>query len=358
MKILIVGEYAFPIYEKSFYNAFKRLGYDVHKFSWIGYFKYYQHYQLEPQKKYNILKSIYYRFQNKYLIGPTINKINNDLIRKVNNEKYDLIFIYRGTHIYSSTLKKLKKNKDIKIFGYNNDDPFSKSYYSYVWRHYLKCLPYYDHIFAYREKNIFDYRNKGITSTSILMSYYIKENNFHYEHKERHDKNIKIVFIGHYENDGRDKILLSTAKYGFDLSLYGTGWEKSLLYNEIVSLLGKIKPIYNDEYNKILNNADVSFVFLSKLNNDTYTRRVFEIPVTKTVMLSERTSMIESLFKENEEIIFFENINDVIKKLIFLNENRAHLEEIKENAYNRVIKDGHEVEDRVKQIISTYENEK
>ncbi|WGU68927.1 glycosyltransferase [Capnocytophaga canimorsus] len=46
-------------------------------------------------------------------------------------------------------------------------------------------------------------------------------------------------------------------------------------------------------------------MFLSKLNNDQYTRRCFEIPACGTMMLSERTPTLQEFYTENEEIVFF-----------------------------------------------------
>lgn len=57
-----------------------------------------------------------------------------------------------------------------------------------------------------------------------MKSYYIKENNFYIENTI---KDIDVVFIGHFENDGRDEIKL----YGKNLSIL------------------KIIPTYGEDYN-------------------------------------------------------------------------------------------------------------
>ncbi|HFG2004054.1 TPA: hypothetical protein ACGF6Q_003513, partial [Vibrio cholerae] len=159
MKVLVVGDWLAEIYEESFYNAFKEHGCNVARFSWIQYFKYYQ-YANRFEVKCNPIASFYYRIQNRFTFGPVVSKINNDLVRFARIESYDLIFIYRGTHVYPKTIKSLKKTGAL-VFGYNNDDPFSKYYPKYFWRHFLRGVKDYDHIFSYRDKNIQDYSNIG-----------------------------------------------------------------------------------------------------------------------------------------------------------------------------------------------------
>ncbi|MDQ7083779.1 MAG: hypothetical protein Q9M36_02105 [Sulfurovum sp.] len=178
MKILIVADWHGKIYAQAFFDGFRSLGHEVHKFSWKEYFYHYQYatrYKTDNHK----IKSLYYRLQNKFLIGPAIQKINHDLIIKTNQMKPDMVFIYRGTHIYPNTIKMIQKNTQSKVFGYNNDDPFSISYKSYVWRYYKKSIPFYDYIFSYRWKNVEDYRHIGYKNSTLLRSYYLKENNFH-----------------------------------------------------------------------------------------------------------------------------------------------------------------------------------
>jgi spore maturation protein CgeB len=164
-----------------------------------------------------------------------------------------------------------------------------------------------------------------------------------------------VVFIGHYENDGRDEILLHLLKSGVDLKLYGTSWECSPLFSEISAMTGKINPVYA-EYNEVLNGAKIALVFLSKLNNDTYTRRVFEVPAAKTVMLSEYTDDMASLYQNEKEIFFFADKNQCLTTIHRLLDKPELIEAVANQAYDRLMTDGHEVYDRVNEIICQYRN--
>jgi hypothetical protein len=353
MRVLVVGDWLAEIYEESFYKAFQQHGCEVSKFSWIQYFKYYQ-YADRFDVKDNRLLSLYYRAQNRFSFGPALIRINNDLVNKVEKGRYDLIFIYRGIHVFPSSIKKMKLT-GAKIFGYNNDDPFSLYYPRYFWRHFLRGVKHYDHIFSYRKKNIEDYKSIGFDKSSILRSYYLKDKNFPLCNvDERYISD--VVFVGHYESDGRDKIILYLLRSGVEIKLYGTGWENSPLYSELLEIAGPILPVY-EKYNEVLNGAKIALVFFSKLNRDTYTRRVFEIPAAKTVMLSEYTEDMASLYEREQEIFFFNNKEQCLEIINSLLSNPKMIDKVAQQAYHRLMSDGHEVYDRISQVLNEFDHE-
>jgi spore maturation protein CgeB len=356
MKILVVADWHGEIYAQAFFNGFKSLGCDTFKFSWKEYFKHYQYFTRYETDD-NRLKSLYYKIQNKFLIGPALWKINKDLIEKCEDLKPDLVFIYRGTHIYPKTIQKLKESFGCKVYGYNNDDPFSSEYKNYIWRFYKKLIPLYDHIFSYRWKNIDDYKSIGYDRVSLLRSYYIRENNFHIENLKKNNYSCDVIFIGHFEDDGRDDAIKLLIDNNIDVKLYGTEWEQSKYYSFFIKKQGEIKPLYAD-YNLALNSAKIALVFLSKLNNDTYTRRCFEIPATKTMMMAEYTDDLNSMFKEKIDAEYFRNKDELLEKVKYYLNNESKLLEISRNGYERLHTDGHEVVDRCKQILEVYNNEK
>ena len=352
MKILIVGAgYAF-IYEDALISGFKKLSIETDVFRWWKYFKfspYKTNYDTISLK----LQSFYFKFQNKLIVGSAVYKLNQDLIRYAKKTRPDLIFIYRGSHIFPATIRKMRQNGSI-VFGYNNDNPFGKIIPKYVHRLYIKSLLQYDWIFAYRPKNLDDYKRLGYKNTSLLRSYYIKENNFPIPElptkKYCHD----VVFIGHFEDDGREEYIKYLMEDDtVDFHLYGTLWEKSKYCNEIRSRFGEIKPLYND-YNLTLNSTKIALVFLSKRNNDTYTRRCFEIIAAKSFMLSQYTDDLDSMFKQGIEAEYFRDKEEMLDKIRYYLKHNDKREKITGAGHERLLKEGHEVTDRARQIIDRF----
>jgi glycosyltransferase involved in cell wall biosynthesis len=70
------------------------------------------------------------------------------------------------------------------------------------------------------------------------------------------------------------------------------------------------------------------------------TRRIFEGMACGKMVLTDRLNdnkKLNELFKENEEIVFYDNIVDCIEKINYYNENKEEREKIAYNGYQKVI---------------------
>ena len=96
----------------------------------------------------------------------------------------------------------------------------------------------------------------------------------------------------------------------------------------------------------------MALCFLSKANNDVYTRRNFEIPATGTIVVSEYTKELNALFEADKEIIMFNDKHDMVKKVKnYLNDDNL-LSQLTEQAFNKIISAKHSEVDRAQQILN------
>lgn len=345
MKILIAGDWHSELHEEAVLNAFKILGHEVLKFAWHDYFK--------PNNQVDAFNK---KFQNRFITGPIVGKLNRDLISAAARFVPDMVFVYRGTHITAGTLKKIKQqHPDATLVGYNNDDPFAKGHHYSLWRHFLKAVPVYDLMLAYRHHNLDDFLKIGAKRVELLRSWYFPERN-HPVRLSDEDKakyECDLVFVGHYEADDRKQYLEELVRQGFRLKLFGPGydWDPVLLNSPELRHLVPVRLVWGDEYNKALCGAKVALCFLSKLNRDTYTRRCFEIPATGTLMLSERTDDLGNLYKEGDEADFFKSIDELAEKVKLYVGDEKLRQSVAANGYQRVMSDGHDVVSRMKQLL-------
>jgi spore maturation protein CgeB len=106
----------------------------------------------------------------------------------------------------------------------------------------------------------------------------------------------------------------------------------------------------------VLNDAKIALVFLSKANNDTYTRRAFEIAAAKTVMLSKYTNDMASLYKSGEEIFFFKDEGQCLTFIARLLSGPELMETTVNQAYSRLTNDGHEIYNRASELLKEFKN--
>jgi spore maturation protein CgeB len=345
MKILVVGDGHSAIHEVAVAETFKKLGHHVKAFYWQTYFN-----SPIPWRR------LWQRVQNKFLIGPTLNKLNDDLFNTAVQFNPKLIFIYRGTHINSRTIMAIKqKIPNCVVFGYNNDDPFADGHPYWLWRHFLKSVPNYDVMFAYRHHNLDDLIRIGAQRVALLRSWFLPDQNHPVilTEKEKEKYECDVVFIGHYENDGRLAYLEEVVKNGYKLRLFGPDyeWNHLLEKSAILKHLAPVNLVWNEEYNKALCGAKIALCFFSKLNRDTYTRRCFEIPATGTLLLSEYSDDLASLYQAGDEADFFKTKEEMIQKIkLYLSDEKLR-KRVAKNGNQRVMTDGHDIVSRMAKVI-------
>lgn len=340
LKIVFVGEGWVPMYEIGLYNAAKKMhDLEPYLFTW-------------NEQIANLRTTLLGRVKNKLVIGRVISNINKKMIEYCKENKPDIVFLYACRIIEEKTIKELKK-----ICGYvaiyNNDDPFSSFYPKYFWRCWRRSIKYSDIVYVYRDNNIDDCIKYGGRNVKKLRSYYNEERIYYIPDEENTiDCCVPdVLFLGHYESDERAEYIKYLADNGIGIGIPNImewrGFEKD---NPNVIKLENTHTVYN----QLINKAKICLVFLSKINNDTYTRRCFEIPAVKTLMMSVYTDDIASLFESDKEIVFFRNKEELLNKIKYYLSNPNELLQISEAGFERVMRDGHSSIDRVKEILVDY----
>ncbi len=337
IKILFVGDGSYPMYAKSFFEAAKNMP-DVQSDIMD-----YGDMNIRSIQGDNYVKRIEYH----YCFGLEVTKINRRLLEKCQANHYDIVFLYSAELIFATTVKKIRA-KGIYVAIYHNDNPFSNRMNWVRMRHFKGTIKFSNIAYAYRRKNIEDYRKYGAVRAKLLRSYYIASRNYYIPELKKISAfgMPRIGFLGHYEDDGRIEYIKALTEKGIDV---GVIFDWPILNGHM-----KVIKDAHVNYNEIINQLDVAIIFLSSLNQDTYTRRCFEIPMAKTMMLSVYTDDLASLYEENKEIVFFRSKDDFVRKAIYYLENDNDRARIANAAYERCLIDGHEAADRVKEILADY----
>jgi spore maturation protein CgeB len=341
VKVLVAGNWWSELHEAAVESALQALGHEVHRFAWDSYFW---------------KQGLIARAENKYLLGPRFARLNRDLIARTRELAPDLVFVYRGTHVTAATLDAMRAAAPRAIIvGYNNDDPFGPGQPRWLWRHFLRALPHYDAVLAYRHVNLGEYRAAGARRVHLLRSWFMPERSHPVElsaaDHERYD--CDVVFVGHYEEDGRLEALDRVVEAGFRLRLFGPdwGWHGPIAKSRSLGHLKPVRLVWGEEYNKALCGAKVALCFLSRLNRDTYTRRCFEIPATGTLMLSEYTDDLASLYTPGVEADYFRDPDELVAKLELYVGDDARRRAVAAAGQKRVWADGHDAVSRMRELL-------
>jgi spore maturation protein CgeB len=285
-----------------------------------------------------------------------INRINQDFVAAVREFRPDVVFVYRGTHIEANALRAVRAASPACVLvGYNNDDPFAPAQPKYLWRHFVTAIPEYDLMLAYRHANADAFCAAGARRAELLRSWYVVDRNHPIElsREEKANFDTDVVFVGHYEPDQRLDYLEEIVRQGFRLRLYGPPkyWARPLARSALLKHLVPTRMVWRDDYNRALCGARIALCFFSKLNRDTYTRRCFEIPATRTLMLSEYSNDIASLYREGVEAEFFRDRDEMIKKIKLYVGDECARKRVSEAGHRKATSAGHDIDSRMKQML-------
>lgn len=334
MKIVVIGDWHSSIHEEALKRGFEELSHQVIAFKWCNYFE---------------KKSFFDKVQNKFLLGPKIQKIQMDILKVVKSEAPDFVFIYRGTHVTPATVQALQQQTTVVV--YNNDDPFSSKQPRYYWRHFVNSLKFSDIALAYRHHNQEDFKKSGATRVGLLRSWFIVGKDKPMPSDQIEFQN-DVVFIGHYENDEREKLLEYLLENNIKLRIYGPDWNNQIeKCGPLLRMQLPTKALRGVDYNKMISTSKISLCLLSKLNRDTYTRRCFEIPAMKGLLLAEYTEDLAQMFDENREIVLFKNKEDLLQKIRYYLENENERLKVVEGGYKAVFEKKHDNISRAQEVV-------
>lgn len=353
MRILVAGDWHSDLHEQEVLRSLTRLGHEVGAFKWHHYFSF------KPDAS-TSLAALFKRAQNKYVIGPAVARINQDFVSKALEFRPDVVFVYRGTHIDAGALQAVKTAMPQCILvGYNNDDPFAPSQPKYLWRHFMAAIPHYDLMLAYRHANIGALQSAGAKRVELMRSWYVADRNYPVELTQADQSRFAtdVVFVGHFEPDQRLDFLEEIVRQGFSLRIFGPTkyWAKPLAESTLLRHLAPTQMVWGADYNRALCGAKVALCFLSKLNRDTYTRRCFEIPATKTMMLSEYSDDLASLYVEGREADYFRNRDELIKKIRHYVDIDLVRRDVAHGGHEKARIAGHDIDSRMKIMLDWIE---
>src|ERR1700678_4838949 len=102
--------------------------------------------------------------------GPSIQRLNRDLLRMAEQEKPDLVWTDKLLGMQPKTLDRLRA-MGIATVSYMIDNPFGTRK-DPGWRLYMQDIPHYDLHVVQRDKNILDYTSRGARSVIKIQTAY------------------------------------------------------------------------------------------------------------------------------------------------------------------------------------------
>ncbi|MFA6411096.1 MAG: glycosyltransferase [Syntrophales bacterium] len=272
--------------------------------------------------------------------------INNKMVSLAEETKPDIAIVTGGHRISSDTIKTLK-DLDIVCILWTIDAPL-------FFQPIINIAPLYNHIFCQGTEAIKLLARAGSEGAKWLPMACDPE----YQHPvdcsvtDQEKYGSDIVFVGSYYPERAELFeRIST----FNLAIWGPGWDR-LDRNSLLRQCIRGAHTTPDEWLKIYN---TSKIIIATHYHDPENRfpvyqaspRVFEILACGAFQLCDDQRDVFSLLKDGEDLVKFDDTNDLINKIIYY---LAHPEERKEIAAKgrQNVIENHTYVHRIKKLLS------
>ncbi|MBU1853983.1 MAG: glycosyltransferase [Candidatus Omnitrophica bacterium] len=297
-------------------------------------------------------KQIFYRIKRK-IFGPTdLAGINQQIIRLIEKDTYDILWADKGLTVKPDTLRCIKKiSPKIVTVSYSPDDMLNPDNIS---KQYIECVGLYDVHVTANSHNVEEIKGWGANDV-----YFLGRGFCPHTHRpvvvpdpEKEALGGPVGFIGHFEKERADSITF-LAKNGIRIKIWGNwpnDWAKKMGL-KTVEVMGK--RLWREDLVRGICSFDINLNFLRKANRDQQTTRSVAIPACRRFMLAERSQEHLSMFREGIEAEFFETNEELLRKVQYYLEHKEERRTIAEAGYKRCMKSGYSNQERLKHMFRT-----
>jgi spore maturation protein CgeB len=275
---------------------------------------------------------------------------NRTILKRLTEASYDILWLERAVSIRAATLRAAKRiAPDLRIVWYAEDDMMNPHHLS-RWTE--RALPLFDVWVTTKSANAqaHEMPAKGVRRILFVDNSYdpALHRPFPISAEERRSLGSDVSFVGTFEA-ARAKSLADLARAGFDVRVWGNGWRRAV--DRPSGLRIEDRPVYDDDYAKVVCASRLNLCFLRKENRDLQTCRSIEIPAMGGLMLHERNREIAGLFREGEEAVYFDSDAELIERCRSLLADQAECDRIARNGHRAVLDGGFRHEDRLRRIL-------
>ena len=285
---------------------------------------------------YNLIKTLYHLIKNLFAKLYAI-YFNIKFIMISFYIKPELIFVVKGEILFKNSILLLKRNK-IKIVTWWQDDPIK-------YKNLLDQYKFYDEFFIFDmsySEELFKHNVKFVT----WLPFAFNESLLPATDESKNTKDFDIIFTG-FAFDERIAFFENAVKLGFKIKLIGNHWKKSKLLNDKATLLPNISP---EEIFKHYSNAKIGININHKQSITGVNCRTFELCGFGVFQLTDFRKDLINLYNIGEEVVVYENMDDLENKVAYYLKNDAERVKIAVAGMIRTIKD-HTYQKRMKYVI-------
>ena len=259
--------------------------------------------------------SLMARLRHRLQIGRVVTQMNEDVLRLAKEHRVDAVWFDKPLFIRAATLRQLRA-LGIATIDYMIDNPFGPRR-DPGFRLYVRTIPEYDLHVQQRDVSVAEYLARGARRVVKVQTAF--EPSVHFPPPagwSDKDRTREVSFIG-TPYDKRPQFLTDLwRKYNVPVVISGPRiWQRKLDREALAALYPQPGELYDAAYREGIWRSKMNLSFLTHGNQDEYAHKSFEIAACGGLLLAERSAGHSERFRENEEAVFFSDIEECAEKI-------------------------------------------
>jgi hypothetical protein len=255
------------------------------------------------------------RLRYRLQIGKVVDQMNDDVLGLARQHRVDAVWFDKPLFIRAATLRALRAMGIVTI-DYMIDNPFGPRR-DPGFRLYVRTIPEYDLHVQQRDVSVQDYLQRGARRVVKVQTAF--EPSVHFPPPagwSDAERTREVSFIG-TPYDQRPRFLTELWQtYKLPVIISGPRiWRRKLSFAASAALYPRDGELYDAEYREGVWRSKVNLSFLTHGNQDEYAHKSFEIAACGGFLLAERSPGHSERFVEDEEAVFFSDIQECAEKI-------------------------------------------
>lgn len=317
--------------------ALERLGHSVVPLNAYGY---------EPNRP--LLRKLLHRAQT----GPWVEGLNREILRMAGRERPDVFWADKLLSLRPDTLRQLRA-MGIRTVSYMIDNVFGPRR-DPGWRLYLQCIPEFDLHATQRDANVLDYRAGGARDIVKIQTAF--EPSVHFPPPEGWDdlrRDRAVSFIGTPYDRRGEFLTRLRQEYEVPVVISGAEWLwRKALSPAVMDAVFTGGELYGAAYREAIWRSRINLSFLTHSNQDEFVHKSFEIAGCGAFLLAERSAGHLQRFVEDEEAVFFSDLEECAAKIRRYLPDEAARARIATAGRVRAVRDGYSNDAQVERILA------
>jgi spore maturation protein CgeB len=263
------------------------------------------------------------KLQFRLQAGPDVAHLNHAILQAAEREQANVLLCDKVLSLRPATLRKLRQSSVVTL-DFVIDNPFGPRR-DPGWRLYRRTIPLFDLIGVQRDVSIADYRQRGAREIVRIRTSY--EPTVHYPPPDGGtdtQRNRNVSFIG-TPYDSRGDFLARLWRAGIPVDVSGSRphWQAALPPDAFAAVF-RVGELKGAAYREAIWRSRINLAFVTHSNRDQVAHKSFEIAACGGFLLAERTLEHLACFREDEEAVFFSDVEECRAKIDrYLNDEPA-----------------------------------